>query len=157
MEAGVRAVLAGQITAAARHGDRDSVARAGELLRRQSNRRIRHVHDSADMVFGEPTCCDRGGDVDLVFVVAEKHADFFAERLTAKIFNSHVCGNYRALSGESGEEAGHIGQHADSDRCVGGSSPKGGQSGGGDAREFEPAFSREAFDGPRLHDFIVPR
>ena len=111
----LRAVLAGQIAAAARHGDRDSVARAGELLRRQSNRRIRHVHDSADMVFVEPSCCYSGGDVDLVFVVAEKHADFFAERLAAEIFNSHVCGNHRALSGESGEEAGHIGQHADVD------------------------------------------
>ena len=67
------------------------------------------------MFFVEPLGCYRGGDIDLVFVVAEQDADFFAEHLTAEIFHRHMRGDHGTFSGEGGKEAGHIGQDADID------------------------------------------
>src|SRR5450759_5181540 len=57
------------------------------------------VVDSAYMRFVEPMCCYSRGDIDVVFVVGEEHADFPTEGLTAEIFDSHMGGNDRALTG----------------------------------------------------------
>ena len=72
---------------------------SGEFMNCQCHRRIWHVHDGTDMFFVEPLCCSSGGDIDLVFVVTEKHPDFPAKHFPPEIFNGHAGSNDGALSG----------------------------------------------------------
>src|SRR5262249_57123377 len=90
MEAGVGAILARQIAAAARHCYRNPFARSGKLLDCQRYRRIRHVYDRAHLLVVQPTVRYRRCNVDVVLVVAKNYADFSTEYLSTEILNCHL-------------------------------------------------------------------
>src|SRR5262245_46305971 len=52
-------------------------------------------------------------------MVADDHADRFAQDLAAEIVDSHLCRRHRALAGRGGPRAVHVGKHADFDDIIG--------------------------------------
>src|SRR5262245_63516269 len=52
-------------------------------------------------------------------MVADDHADRFAQDLAAEIVDSHLCRRHRALAGRGGPQAVHVGKHAEFDYIIG--------------------------------------
>ena len=90
MKAGLRTIFAGQVTAAARNGNRDPVAIGSKLLDCQRHRRVWHIHNCANAVLAEPMIGKVGRNVDLISVIAEKYLNFFAKHLAPEFLYRHM-------------------------------------------------------------------
>ncbi|MNM87992.1 hypothetical protein D3C81_1001890 [compost metagenome] len=113
MESRGRAVLIGQRHGAAGGDDVDLLLLARHFLHRQRGRRVGEVDHHVDAVGIEPAARQRRSDIGLVLVIGGQHRDGLAQRLAAELLDGHLGGDDRALAGQVGIGAGHIGDDAD--------------------------------------------
>ena len=98
LEAGRRAVLAGEIGRACQRKQHDLVPRARHALHRECDRGDRHIHDRVYSVLVEPARGD--GDADIRLALMVRDADFHAPpEHGAGILGRHSRGDDRALLG----------------------------------------------------------
>src|SRR5215471_11256934 len=92
MEAGFGASRAGEIGAAARNRDVDSLALERQFIHGERDWRMRDVDNCADALFLEPFCSDGCGGRNVVPMVTGVNLDGRVEDLATKILDRHSRG-----------------------------------------------------------------
>ena len=86
---------------------------------RELQRGVGHVGEDVDALPVDPFAGDRRADIGLVLVVGRDDLDLHARAFGLQaVLDRHAGGGDRALAGDVGIDAGHVGQHADLDGAV---------------------------------------
>ena len=107
------AELAVEIGGARGVGDEQFFLVVGDVLHRKADRRHRHVDNEVDLLDIVPAPRDAGADIRLELMIADDHADRFAQHLAAEIVDRHLRGGDRSLPGRRGCRPVHVGENAD--------------------------------------------
>ena len=98
--------------------DHDGVLFLHDVVDRQPDAGVQHVHEDVDLLDVDPLPRDGGADVGLVLVIGRDQVDLPALGRHPGILDSHLGGNRRAGAAKVGVKSGLIGQHADLDVLV---------------------------------------
>ena len=118
LNAGRRAILAGDVGRAGAGDQKRLVALARDIHDRQRHGGIDAFGDHIDVLGVDPFAHDGAGDVGFVLMIAGNDLDLASGHAAADLLGRHLRGDHRARSVTVGILAAHIGDDADAQHVV---------------------------------------